>query len=101
MAIEALQLKEAYQEEKRLYLECKNIEKYLLCYMQDAIEDKYIEPLVDEYSNLLQDNMPIITQYLNYNYEKVRSEEVMKKEAEVIAMTWKPSDPLAFLSRLI
>ena len=52
--------------------------------MQEAIEDKYIKLLVDKYMNLLWDNVPTIMQYLFYNYRKVRSDEVVAKEAEVI-----------------
>ena len=45
--IEALELKDRHQDAKKLYLECKNMEKALLRHIQDAIEDKYIESLVD------------------------------------------------------
>ena len=37
--IQALELKEQHEENKRLYLECKNIEKALLRHMQDALEE--------------------------------------------------------------
>ena len=36
--------------------------------------------------------------YLDYNYGKIRSEEVSAKEAEVMAMTWQPHDPLVLLT---
>ena len=36
--------------------------------------------------------------YLDYNYGKIRSEEVLAKEAEVMAMTWQPHDPLVLLT---
>ena len=71
---------------KCLYLECRNVEKCLQRHIQDAIEDKYIEPLVDEHTNLLTDDIPTIMNYLVYNYGKVR--EVSEKESEIMAMTW-------------
>jgi hypothetical protein len=40
--IQVLELKDAYQEARRLYLECKNIEKVLLQLTQDVLEDIYI-----------------------------------------------------------
>ena len=86
--IQALELKEAYNEQKRLYLEYKNIEKALLRHIQDVIEDKYVESLVDDYTNLLTDDVSTIMQYLFYNYGKVRLEEVSQKELEVISMSW-------------
>ena len=74
--IQALEIKEQYTEAKRLYLEYKNVEKALLRHIQEVIEDKYIESLVDEYTNLLTDDIPTTMKYLFCNYGKVRSEEV-------------------------
>ena len=56
--IEAFELKERHQEEKMLYLELKNVEKALLRHMQDAIEEKYIESLVNGHTNLLDGCVP-------------------------------------------
>ena len=56
------------------------MEKALLRHIQEAIEDKYIASLVDEYTNLLSDDISTVMQYLFYNYGKVRSEEVAEKE---------------------
>ena len=97
--IEALELKDRHQEAKRLYLECKNVEKALQRHIQDAIEEKYIEALVNEYTNLLDDDIPTILQYLFYNYGKVRSDEVAQKEAEVMSLTWQPNEPMVLLTR--
>ena len=84
---------------KRKWLECKNVEKVLLRHIQDAIEDKYTEALVDEFTNLLSDDVPTVLEYLFYNYGKVSMEEVMEKEREVMSMTWLPSDPIVLLTR--
>ena len=62
------------------------MEKALLHYIQEAVKDNYITSLVDEYTNLLSDNLPTVIQYLFYNYSKVRSEEVAEKEEEVMSM---------------
>jgi len=99
--IQAIELKEQHGEAKRLYLECKNVEKALLRHIQDAIEDKFIEPLVDPYTNLLTGDVPSILEYLDYNYGKVRSEEVTQKDNEVMTMSWQPTDPLVLLTRPI
>ena len=65
----------------------KNVEKALLRHIQEAIEDRYIEALIDEYINLLKDDIPTVMSYLDCNYGKVRSEEVLAKEAKVMVMT--------------
>ena len=76
-AIEALQIKEQHNEQKRLYLECKNVEKALLRYAQEALEDKYIAALVDPYTNLITTDIPAMLDYLFYNFGRVSSEEVL------------------------
>ena len=63
------------------------------------MEDKYTEALVDEYTNLLSDDIPTVLTYLFYNYGKVSSEEVAQKEQEVMNTTWLPSDPIVLLTR--
>ena len=77
------------------------MEKAVLRHIQDAVEDKYIESLVDEYTNLLIGDVPLILDYLFYNYGKVRSEEVTQKDNEVMTMTWQPTDPIVLLTRPI
>ena len=99
--IEVLQLKDEYNEQKRLYLECKNIEKALLRHIQDALEDKYVVTLIDEYTNLITTDIPEVLIYLFHNFSKVTSEEVAQKEAEIMSMTWLPSDPIILLTRLL
>ena len=77
------------------------MEKALLRHIQDAVEDKYIESLVDEYMNLLTGDVPSILDYLFYNYGKVRSKEVTQKDNEVMMMIWQPTDPIVLLTRPI
>ena len=59
-----------------MYLEYKNVEKALMRYIQDAIEEKYLESLVDEYTNLISGDIPAVLEYLFRNYSKVRSDKV-------------------------
>jgi len=40
-------------------------------------------------------------QYLFCNYEKVQSEEIIQKEAEIILMAWQPNDLIVLLTRPI
>ena len=96
-----MQLREEHKEAKRQYLECKNVEKSLLRHIQDALEDKYIENMVDECTNLISADIPTVLHYLMGNFGRVSSEEVAQKEAEVMSMTWTPSDPIILLARLL
>ena len=70
----------------------------MLRYIQEAIEDKYIESLVDEDINLLTDDIPTTIKYLFYNYGKVQSEKVAQKEVEVMSITRQPSDLIVLLT---
>ena len=97
--IQALNLKDQHSEEKRLHLECRNVERALMRHIQDAIEEKYLESLIDEYTNLITGDTPTVLEYLFYNYGKVRSDEVSQKESEVMSLIWQPSDPMVILTR--
>ena len=95
--VEALELREKYKEVKRLYYECKNVEKALLRHIQDAIEEKYIDHLVDDDTQLIQADIPDVLEYFFTNYGKVPSREVKDKEAEILGMTFHPADPMITL----
>ena len=91
-------LKEQHAEEKCLFLERKNIEKDLLRHVQDALEDKHTEALVKEHTNLISDDIPSVLDYLFNNYVNVSSEEVTKKDLEVMSMAWLPYDTIVLLT---
>ena len=95
--VEALNLREAHREAKRAYYECKNVEKALQRHIQDAIEDKYLETLVNDDTQLIQDDIPTVLDYLFDLYGKVPSEEVKQKEAEIRTMAYHPADPMILL----
>ena len=59
--------------------------------MQEDVEDKYIEPLVDKLTNLLTDDIPTIMNYLAHVYVKFQSEEASKKKSDVMSLTCQPS----------
>lgn len=98
-AIEALQMKEQHNEQKRLCLECKNVEKALLRHAQEALEDKHVAALVDPYTNLITADITQTLDYLFCNFGKVSSEEALQRKAEVMEMTWLPSDPIILLTK--
>ena len=95
--VQALNLREQHKEDKRAYYECKNVEKALQRHVQDAIEDKYLESLVDDDTQLIQEDIPDVLDYLFDLYGKVPSEEVKQKEAEIRAMVYNPADPMILL----
>ena len=95
--MEALELREQHKEDKRTFYECKNVEKALQRHIQDAIKDKYLESLIDDDTQLIQEDIPVVLQYLDEAYGKVQSEEVKQKEAEIRSMSYNPADPMILL----
>ena len=100
-AVQALQLRETHKEEARIYRECKNIERALLRHIQTALEEKYIEHLIDDDTGLIEDDIPDVLEFLFNNYGKVTSEEVKDKEAEVLNISFNPADPMVIIYRPI
>ena len=100
-AVEAVHAKETHHEKMRVYRECKNVEKALLRHVQNALDHKYIEPLLNDDTGLIEDDLPTVLEYLDTNYGKVPSEEVKQKESEVLAMSFNPADPMVALYRPI
>ena len=98
-SVEAFQLKGMHNEQKRSNIECNNVEKDLLRHTQDALEDKHTEALVDECTNLINDYIPTVLEYLFYSCGKVSSKESSQKEEEVIHITWLLSGPIFLLTR--
>ena len=90
-------MREQYNEDKQKYYECKNVEKALQRHIQDAIEDKYLETMVNEDTQLIQEDIPTVLQHLFETYGKIPSEEVKQKESEIRALSFHPSDPLVVL----
>jgi hypothetical protein len=100
-AVPALQLRETHKERARQYRECKNVEKALLRHAQNAVEEKYIEHLINDDTGLIEDDIPDVLDYLFTNYGKVTSEEVKEKETEVLNISFNPADPMVTLYRPI
>ena len=95
--VNALNLREQHKEKKRAYYECKNVEKALQRHIQDAIEDKYLESLIDDDTQLITEDVPTVLAYLFDTYGKVPSAEVKQKEAEIRTMSFHPADPMILL----
>ena len=65
--------------------------------MQDAIEEKYLESLVDKDTQLIQDDTPTVLQFLFNAYGKVPSEELKQKDTELRIMAFNQADPMIIL----
>ena len=99
--VTALTRREQWQEDKKRYYECKNVEKALQRHIQDAIEDKYLASLVNEDTGLIHEDIPTVLAFLFEAYGIVPSEEVKQKETDIRTMQFHPSDPMITLFNLV
>ena len=98
-AIQAVQARESHAEDMALYRECKNVEKAFLRHIQTAVEDQYIDYMVDEDTGLIKEDIPTILMYLFTNYGKVSSVEIKEQESEVLNIQFSPVDPMICVFR--
>ena len=100
-AVMAVHDKETHHEKMCVYRECKKVDKALLRHVQNTLEHKYIDSLLNDGTGLIEDDSSTLLTYLETNYGKVPSEEVKQKESEVLAMSLNPADPMVVLYHFI
>ena len=69
-SVEPIQARENHTEKTRLYREFKDMEKALLYHIHIALEEKYIDHIVDKDTYLLEDDIPTVMGYLPKTMEK-------------------------------
>ena len=99
--VTAMNLREAHKRDTNLYRECREVEKALLRHITAAVESKYIDSLKNEDTDLVEDDIPTVLEYLFSSYGKVPTREVKEKEVEVLATPFVPSDPMVTIYRPI
>ena len=67
----SLQAHNTHTEAISIYQECKNVENALIRHIYTALEDKYIEHLVNKDMGLLEDDILMVINYLFQNYSKL------------------------------
>ena len=97
--VQALELRSTHEERLRQYRECRNVEKALLRFIQSAIEEEYLEDLVDLESNLITEDIPDVLQRLTDAYGKISTAMVKEKEKDILSMNYTLDDPLVNLYR--
>ena len=65
--VEAVGLNKIYKVSVRIYRECRNMKKALLRHIQSALEDKYIDNLIDDDTGLIEKDIPRALEYLFTN----------------------------------
>ena len=89
--IEALNIKEAHRRDVGLYRECREVERALMRHITTAVEPKYIDSLKNEDTDLIDDDIPTVLDFLFTNYGKVHTRVVKEKNTKCSKL---PSSPV-------
>ena len=89
--VEAMNLREAHKRDMNLYRECREVERALLRHVTTAVEAKYIDSLKNDDTDLIEDDLPTVLEFLFSSYGKVPTATVKEKEQEVLATPFVPS----------
>ena len=99
--VDAMNMGETHKRDTALYRECREVEKALMRHITTAVESKYIDFLKNEYTDLIEDDIPTVLEFLFSNYGKVPTRSVKEKETEVLTTPFVPSDPMVTIYRPI
>ena len=99
--IDAMNIRETHKQNMSAYRECREVERSLIRHITIALEPKYIDFLKNQDTDLIEDDIPTVLQYLFENYGKVPTRLVKEKEQEVLTTPFVPSDPMVTIFRPI
>jgi hypothetical protein len=87
-------LKDAHNEQLRLFREVKGVEKALIQQIVKAIEPTYIAPLCDCNSNSLRGTVNDILAHLQTTYGHISPQMMESREQELQTMVYNPKFPI-------
>ena len=99
--VDALNYRENHRQNISLYRECREVERALMRHITTAVEPKYIDSLKNEDTDLVEEDISTVLDFLFTHYGKVPTREVKEKEHEVLATPFIPSDPMVTIYRPI
>ena len=69
----------------------RTLKKILLRHIHNALEDEYIEHLVNYDTCLIEDNIPTVLNSLFTSYGNIQSKEVKIKEVDILNLRFNPA----------
>lgn len=94
-------LRDAHKKATALFHETVGLENALKKLIQDALDPKYLEELIDTDTRLILDDIPTILDHLFAMYGYIDSDTVTDEEEEIKNMPFSVSDPLTRLYKAI
>ena len=65
------------------YYACKNVVKALELHIQDVSNDRYLETLMNEDTQLIQEDIPMVLKYLFNTYNVVPIKEIKEQNNKI------------------
>ena len=82
--------KVAHDEALKRYYECQAVEQALRTQIIEAIDSEYLDVLRNIDTDMINESIPEIFQYLQENYGQVKEEQLVEKEDEVHQYIYDP-----------
>ena len=93
----AIRLKEEHRENIRVFRESLDVQQALIKQIVTAVDEEYLQELRNETTNAITADIPTILAHLTLAYGEVDSEDLKKKEDDVLHYTWNLNEPPADL----
>ena len=95
--IDTMNLWEAHGRDLTLYREYREVEYALLRHITREVESRYIDFLKNEYTELIEEDIPTAMKNLFSSYSKVPKMVVKEKEKEILTTPFVPNDPMVII----
>lgn len=92
--VAALSLRDFHKDAIQAYRECAQVEKLLCDHLQNSVERKYIDAYVNEDTQKIDTDIPIVLAHLFARYGIITGAQVKAKEDEMLKTNFVPSDPM-------
>ena len=93
-AVDIANQKAQHDEDVRAYWECQAIEQALRNQIITAIDKDYLDALRNPHTDMINDSIPDIFEFLTTNYGQITEQELSDKEDEIKAISYDPSTPV-------
>ena len=100
-SVAALNLRTRHKEKQEAHKRCKDVERALLRHVQNAMDEEWLDTLVNEDTQLIEDDIEDVITYLEENYGHIPSEELKAMENATLATAYNPADSMLAVFRPI
>ena len=100
-SVAALNLRTKHKEKQDAHKRCKDVERALLRHVQSAMDEEWLDTLINEDTQLIEDDIEDVITYLEENYGHIPSEELKEMENAIIATVYNPVDSMLAVFRPI